>query len=93
MIGFIIFFSELKESGNNNNVGPIDGDEVRPPLPVVRETLYDDAMLYGYISFFLLFVYNCLLAAMVFCYYIFCVQLIMCKLDFPFWLYSLVFSV
>ncbi|XP_022776514.1 plant UBX domain-containing protein 7-like isoform X2 [Durio zibethinus] len=37
---------ELKESGNNN-VGSIDGEEVRPPLPVVRETLYDDALLYG----------------------------------------------
>ncbi|XVF85490.1 hypothetical protein PTKIN_Ptkin17bG0121700 [Pterospermum kingtungense] len=37
---------ELKESGNDN-VGSIDGDEVRPPLPVVRETLYDDAILYG----------------------------------------------
>ncbi|XVE85523.1 hypothetical protein DITRI_Ditri17bG0097600 [Diplodiscus trichospermus] len=37
---------ELKESVNNN-VGSIAGNEVRPPLPVVRETLYDDAMLYG----------------------------------------------
>lgn len=25
-----------------------DGDEVRPPLPVIREALYDDIMLYGY---------------------------------------------
>ncbi|GLT59559.1 hypothetical protein SLA2020_323710 [Shorea laevis] len=38
--------SELKDSGNNNN-GVNDGDKVRPPLPVVRETLYDDVMLYG----------------------------------------------
>ncbi|GLU01090.1 hypothetical protein SLE2022_184160 [Rubroshorea leprosula] len=37
---------ELKDSGNNNN-GVNEGDEVRPPLPVVRETLYDDVMLYG----------------------------------------------
>ncbi|XP_016751657.1 plant UBX domain-containing protein 7 isoform X2 [Gossypium hirsutum] len=37
---------ELKESGNSD-VGPIGGEEVRPPLPVVRETLYDDASLYG----------------------------------------------
>ncbi|KAL5762912.1 hypothetical protein ACOSP7_019176 [Xanthoceras sorbifolium] len=29
------------------HVGQDGGDEVRPPLPVVRETLYDDAMLYG----------------------------------------------
>lgn len=27
------------------------GDEVRPPLPVVRETLYDDAAFYGYVIF------------------------------------------
>ncbi|KAF5750044.1 UBX domain-containing 7 [Tripterygium wilfordii] len=31
-------------SDNHSQEG---GDEVRPPLPVVRETLYDDAMLYG----------------------------------------------
>ncbi|KAK8615644.1 hypothetical protein V6N13_017229 [Hibiscus sabdariffa] len=37
---------ELNESGTSN-VGPIGGEEVRPPLPVVRETLYDDASLYG----------------------------------------------
>ncbi|KAE8705434.1 Plant UBX domain-containing protein 7 [Hibiscus syriacus] len=37
---------ELKESGTSN-VGSIAGEEVRPPLPVVRETLYDDASLYG----------------------------------------------
>lgn len=27
--------------------GPDGGDDVRPPLPVIREALYDDAMLYG----------------------------------------------
>lgn len=31
----------------NENVVQDDGDEVRPPLPVIREALYDDAMLYG----------------------------------------------
>ncbi|KAG2707699.1 hypothetical protein I3760_05G159700 [Carya illinoinensis] len=31
----------------NVNVGQNDGDEVRPPLPVIREALYEDAMLYG----------------------------------------------
>ncbi|XP_038701358.1 plant UBX domain-containing protein 7-like isoform X2 [Tripterygium wilfordii] len=31
----------------SDNHGQEGGDEVRPPLPVVRETLYDDAMLYG----------------------------------------------
>ncbi|GAV90313.1 UBX domain-containing protein/Thioredoxin_7 domain-containing protein [Cephalotus follicularis] len=34
----------LKDVGKEN-VG-VDGD-VRPPLPVIRETLYDDALLYG----------------------------------------------
>ncbi|XP_056165900.1 plant UBX domain-containing protein 7 isoform X5 [Syzygium oleosum] len=36
-------------SGNENgkeNIGQHDGDEVRPPLPVRREVLYDDAVLY-----------------------------------------------
>lgn len=28
------------------------GDEVRAPLPVVRDTLYDDAMFYAYVFFF-----------------------------------------
>lgn len=27
--------------------GPDGGDDVRPPLPVIREALYDDAVLYG----------------------------------------------
>ncbi|KAE8729210.1 Plant UBX domain-containing protein 7 [Hibiscus syriacus] len=39
-------YGELKESGTSN-VGPIGGEEVRPPLPVVREALYGDASLYG----------------------------------------------
>lgn len=30
-------------------------DEVRAPLPVVRETLYGDSMYYGLVSFFLFF--------------------------------------
>lgn len=34
------------DSGNSNS-GLNNGDEVRAPLPVVRETLYDNAMLYG----------------------------------------------
>ncbi|XP_011021683.1 PREDICTED: UBX domain-containing protein 2-like [Populus euphratica] len=42
---------EVLESGlkdlENEKVGHSDGDEVRAPLPVVRDTLYDDAMLYG----------------------------------------------
>ncbi|KAL3578274.1 hypothetical protein D5086_019778 [Populus alba] len=42
---------EVLESGlkdlENEKVGQSDGEEVRAPLPVVRDTLYDDAMLYG----------------------------------------------
>ena len=38
-------------------------DQVRPPLPVIREALYDDAMLYGYasfsLSFFFLMSFSC----------------------------------
>lgn len=44
-----MLYSELKESGNSDVGPPIGGEEVRPPLPVVRETLYDDASLYGYL--------------------------------------------
>jgi hypothetical protein len=39
----------LERDTGNENVGQNDGDEVRPPLPVIREALYDDAMLYGYV--------------------------------------------
>ncbi|GMY18049.1 plant UBX domain-containing protein 7 [Fagus crenata] len=39
--------SNLERDTGNENVGQNDGDEVRPPLPVIREALYDDAMLYG----------------------------------------------
>uniref|UniRef100_A0A6M2F2X8 UBX domain-containing protein n=1 Tax=Populus davidiana TaxID=266767 RepID=A0A6M2F2X8_9ROSI len=42
---------EVLESGlkdlENEKVGHSGGEEVRAPLPVVRDTLYDDAMLYG----------------------------------------------
>lgn len=36
-----------REAASESNIAHNDGDEVRPPLPVIRETLYDDAMLYG----------------------------------------------
>lgn len=38
----------MAEDTGNENVVQLDGDEVRPPLPVRREALYDDFMLYGY---------------------------------------------
>lgn len=44
--------SNLEEDTGNVNVEQNDGDEVRPPLPVIREALYDDAMLYGYVPLF-----------------------------------------
>ncbi|KAJ6689471.1 hypothetical protein OIU85_005837 [Salix viminalis] len=44
-------WTDVHESGlkdfQNENVKPSGGEEVRAPLPVVRDTLYDDAMLYG----------------------------------------------
>jgi hypothetical protein len=43
-------FSGLKDL-ENEKVGHSDGEEVRAPLPVVRDTLYDDAMLYGYVIY------------------------------------------
>jgi len=43
--------TDVHESGlkdlENEKVGHSGGEEVRAPLPVVRDTLYDDAMLYG----------------------------------------------
>lgn len=38
------------------NIGEYDGSEVRAPLPVKRDVLYDTPMLYGYVTLlFLLF--------------------------------------
>uniref|UniRef100_A0A0A0KSQ2 Uncharacterized protein n=1 Tax=Cucumis sativus TaxID=3659 RepID=A0A0A0KSQ2_CUCSA len=41
------------ESGKHAGPGTFGQyeDEVRPPLPVIREALYDDAMLYGAVCF------------------------------------------
>ncbi|KAI4357299.1 hypothetical protein L6164_001258 [Bauhinia variegata] len=39
--------SEMGKDATNKSSSPNDGDDVRPPLPVKRETLYDDGMLYG----------------------------------------------
>lgn len=51
---FCINFSCLWSSGavkdlTDNNLVQGDGDDVRPPLPVKREVLYDNAVLYGYV--------------------------------------------
>ncbi|XP_062093587.1 plant UBX domain-containing protein 7-like [Humulus lupulus] len=37
----------IRLSEAERNLAPIVGDEVRPPLPVIREALYDDALMYG----------------------------------------------
>ncbi|KAK7250695.1 hypothetical protein RIF29_33289 [Crotalaria pallida] len=39
--------SEPRKDATNESGGRNDGEEVRPPIPVIRETLYDDSMLYG----------------------------------------------
>ncbi|KAE9614524.1 hypothetical protein Lal_00012114 [Lupinus albus] len=39
--------SEPRKNTANESSGRSDGEEVRAPLPVIREALYDDAMLYG----------------------------------------------
>ncbi|XP_057416958.1 plant UBX domain-containing protein 7 isoform X2 [Lotus japonicus] len=39
--------SEPRKDAANESSGHNDGEDVRPPLPVIRETLYDDAMLFG----------------------------------------------
>jgi hypothetical protein len=55
----------LERDTVNENVGQNDGDEVRPPLPVIREALYDDAMLYGYVFFFQ---HSCIIQIHIFLY-------------------------
>lgn len=50
--------SEPINDVETENVGQDGGDEVRPPLPVIREALYDDAMLYGYIYLLDSYIYS-----------------------------------
>ena len=45
----LLWLSESRNDVETENIGQESGDEVRAPLPVIREALYDDAMLYGYI--------------------------------------------
>lgn len=42
----------MKDPSGSESVGLNEAEEVRPLLPVIRETLYDDAMLYGYVFLF-----------------------------------------
>ncbi|PON82187.1 UBX domain-containing protein [Trema orientale] len=37
--------SDAETEIGNENMGQLDGDEVRPPLPVIREALYDDPLM------------------------------------------------
>lgn len=45
----MILCSGSRDGGINDNTGQKDGDEVRAPLPVRREVLYDDAVLFPYV--------------------------------------------
>ena len=39
------------DDGLAKEINDVSGsDDVRPPLPVIREALYDDSMLYGYFT-------------------------------------------
>lgn len=49
--------SEPRKDAANESSGHNDGEDVRPPLPVIRETLYDDAMLFGYALLFLIYLF------------------------------------
>jgi hypothetical protein len=44
----------------NQSGGLADGDEVRAPLPVIRETLYDNSMLFGYVLLFVISIFSIL---------------------------------
>ncbi|KAK4373416.1 hypothetical protein RND71_008800 [Anisodus tanguticus] len=46
--------SEAVKDPADNSSGQGDGDDIRPPLPVKREALYDNAVLYGYAVPFLM---------------------------------------
>lgn len=39
---------EAETENRNENLGVADIDEVRPPLPVIREALYDDPLIQAY---------------------------------------------
>ena len=49
MFDFSDCCSETRTDTANQSGGVNDGDEVRAPLPVIRETLYDNVLLYGYV--------------------------------------------
>lgn len=57
LIRCVSFSEPWKDTGNQSGAQN-DGEEVRAPLPVIRETLYDDAMLYGYVFLFLMLVFR-----------------------------------
>jgi len=45
----VLWYSGLYKDVAKEPSGPDGGDDVRPPLPVIREALYDDAVLYGWV--------------------------------------------
>lgn len=48
ILSWAFWFSAPKVEYENERIGGFE-DEVRPPLPVKREALYDDATLYAYV--------------------------------------------
>lgn len=53
MLFSFLFYSELGQDLVEKYTRHDDGDDVRAPLPVKRDVLYDDPMLYRYSTFFL----------------------------------------
>lgn len=64
-------FSEPRKdaAAASESIGLNDAEEVRPPLPVIRETLYDDAMLYGYVLPFIIYFFALLEMHIIRCFY------------------------
>lgn len=52
LLNLMLCFSyRAADTGNERMQNDVVDDEVRAPLPVVRETLYGDSMYYGLVSF------------------------------------------
>ena len=43
------YYSGTRTDLEDQNIRQGDGDDVRPPLPVIRDVLYDNTMLFGYV--------------------------------------------
>jgi len=68
----VVVFSEPRKdaaAAASESIDLNDAEEVRPPLPVIRETLYDDAMLYGYVLPFIIYFFALLEMHIIRCFY------------------------